>query len=888
MIVPGPTPAAWHSLPPADVAALLDTDLADGLTQAEAARRLETIGPNRLPPTPRRTALRMFLDQFSNLLVAILLAAAILAGIVGDLVDAAAIVAIVFVNAAVGYLQERRTADALAALRRITTPIAHVRRNGTTALIPAAELVPGDVVVLEAGDPIPSDLRLWRASGLRAIEATLTGESEPVDKDPDADVPRSAPLADRITMTYMGTTVAAGFGEGIVVGTGPTSELGRIAHLVEMAQEPETPLQTRLRVLGRRLVLAAMLVVTFVFLLGMLRSVPFFEMILTSLSLAVAAVPEGLPAVVTIALALGVQRLARKKSLIRKLAAVETLGCTTVICADKTGTLTLGHMSVRAIDTLQERLDITEDARPPAATHSTIWAAVACSTARLSERNGQAVLAGDPTEAALLAIALRAGITPREVEAREPAVSTVPFDARRKRVSFVRRTSAGLRAYVKGAPESVLPLCTSVQTDAGPRPLGLTERGRIDSMTDHLTRKGLRVLAVASREMTPEERPEEDLTFLGLVGMHDPPRPEAKAAVEACRRAGIRPIMITGDNARTALAIAGTLGIAQREDEVITGSDLEILDDAALAERVESISVYARVSPEHKLRIVRAWKARGAVVAMTGDGVNDAPALKGADIGIAMGGAGTEVAKDAAAMIITDDNFATIVTAVEEGRAIFENIRKALLYLLSGNTAEILVMAVAVFLGWPLPLLAIQILWINLVTDSFPALALVTDPTDGDLLRRPPRRPEAEIADRAFLAWMISSAILSATVTLCAFFVGLHLRGSLHEARAYAFSTLVIEQVLRSFAFRSRTRALWEVGLFSNLRLMLVAVATIGFQLTIHHSDFLQQALKTSRLDASDIARVIVLAAIPVTLLEISKLLRRRVHRGARRETHLW
>ena len=866
---PSPTASAWHALPAAECAALLDADLAAGLAPAEAARRLARNGPNALPEPPRTSALRAFLGQFASILVALLGAAGLAMALMGEFTDAAAILAILVVNAVLGFVQERRASDALAALRRMTAPSARVRRGGATEVVPAAALVTGDVVVIEAGDRIPADVRLVRTNALRTVESTLTGESDAVEKEAANLAPAAAPVADRAGMAWTGTTAAAGDAEGLVVATGPDTEFGRIAALVQSSEEPDTPLELRLRSFGRVLTIACGAVVLLVFGLGLLRGIPAFDMLLTSVSLAVAAVPEGLTAVVTIALALGVSRMAKRNALVRRLPAVETLGCTTVICSDKTGTLTLGEMTLREVVSGGAAADDADVLR----------AGAACSTARLVEKEGRTVVAGDPTEGAILLAARKAGLTAEQIDAEEPAAFGIPFDAARRRMSVVRRRAGGLRSYVKGAPESVLPQCVEAMEGGRAVPLDDERRRAFDARNLEMAARGLRVLAVARSDFAQTRDPgaagEEGLTLLGLVGLHDPPRDAARAAVKACTDAGIRVVMITGDQPATALAIARDLGIATDASEVMAGADIERTTDEVLRGRVDSVAVYARASPEHKLRIVRAWQARGAVVAMTGDGVNDAPALKGADIGVAMGRTGTDVAKDASAMVITDDDFASIVAAVEEGRRIFENIRKTLLFLLSGNIAELLVMTVAVAAGWPLPLVPIQLLWINLVTDGLPALALASDPADPDVLRRPPRPPGSEIADRGFLSQMGVAAVLSASVTLAGFLYGLNVEGSLERARTYAFSILVMEEVLRSFAMRSPTRTLWEVGALSNVRLAAVVAATVALQLWSHHSGALESFLKTGELTFTESAMTLALAAVPVTLLELAKIVRR-------------
>ncbi len=874
-----------HATGAAEVARALGTDAARGLEPAEAARRLAIEGPNRLPERPARTRLAILLDQFRNVLVALLAAAAGLALALGETGDAAAIAAILLLNAVVGYVQEARAADALASLRRMVAPRARVRRGGTEQAVPAEGLVRGDLVVLEAGDRVPADVRLLSASRLGTVEAALTGESEPVRKDPGAVVPERAPIGDRAGMAWLGTTVSAGTGEGVVVATGSRTEFGRIADLVRSEPEAETPLQARLRVFGRRLVAGCGAVVALVFALGLLRGVAPIEMLLASVSLAVAAVPEGLPAIVTVALALGVGRMARRGALVRRLASVETLGATTVIASDKTGTLTLGRMELHAVALPDAEVAVSGGdgearrfraggrdlaPRPGEPLHAILRASVACSTARIVERDGRSEVAGDPTEGALLVAARAAGVEAGAIEREEPALEWRPFDPGRKRASVLRRGAGGPRAYAKGAPEAILPLCGLAPGEAE----GWAARA------DGLGRRALRVLAVASREGPGD--PERDLRLLGLVGLMDPPRPGAREAVASCREAGVRTVMVTGDHPRTALAIAREIGIVGEEAAVLPGPDLDALSDEALREESGRISVYARVSPEGKLRLVRALRARGESVAVTGDGVNDAPALRAADIGVAMGLSGTDVAKDAAALVLTDDEFSTIVAAVREGRTIFDNIRKTLLYLIAGNVAEIAVMAGAVLLGWPVPLLPIQLLWINLVTDGLPALALVTDPPDPDALRRPPRRPGTPIADRAFLGWTLLAAALAAACSLGAFAFGLHVRGSLEEARTLAFSTLVFEEVIRALVFRSDTKTFPEVGALSNLRLLAVVAATVTIQVASHHAAPLQAFLRTGPLGWGDCAASLALAAVPATVLESSKLVRRALARRGR------
>ncbi len=874
-----PVEEAWHARSREETARRLSSDLVRGLSRAEAARRLERTGPNALPEPRPLPSWRRLLDQFKSVLVLALLVGAAISIALSEVADAVAILAILLVNAVLSFLQERRAAGALAALRAMTSPTARVVRDGETSIVPAADLVPGDRVALEAGDRVPADLRLVSTSALATVEAALTGESEPTPKDAASVAPEAQALAERSGMAWQGTTVAAGEGAGLVVATGAATALGRIAALVTETPEEKTPLERRLAVIGRWLVLAAGAVVALVFVLGVLRGIPATDMLLAAIGLAVAAVPEGLPAVVTIALALGVARMARKRAVVRRLPAVETLGSTSVICVDKTGTLTLGSMAVTDVET-------ADGAREEAAAE-VLAAAVAASTARFVAKEGKEEAAGDPTEVALLLAARARGVEAAAIDEEEPVLSTAPFDADRKRLSIVRRLPEGDRSYVKGALEAVLPRCDAAASLGGSRhgerPLTAADREAILARNAALADLGRRVLAVARRDAPRgafrgaggEEDPEGSLSFVGLVAMRDPPRPAARDAVASCRRAGIRAVMITGDQKRTALAVARDLGVETEEAEVLTGPEVEALDDDALAARVEGVSVYARASPAHKRRIVRAWQARGHVVAMTGDGVNDAPALAAADIGVAMGRTGTDVAKDAAAMVVLDDDFATIVSAVEEGRAIFENVRKCLLYLLSGNAAEILVVAVAVVLGWPLPLLPIHLLWINLVTDGLPALALATDPADPDLLARPPRRAREGFVDRAFAEHLVVKSLLASACTIAAFLYGLRVQGSLETARTYAFGALVFEEILHSFVVRSRDRLVWEIRPWSNARLFLVALATIGLQVASQHAPPLGGFLKSEGIGWAETAALLALAAVPATVLELRKVLGR-------------
>jgi Ca2+-transporting ATPase len=671
------------------------------------------------------------------------------------------------------------------------------------------------------------------------------------------------------------------------------TEVGHIATLLDTASSGATPLQRRLDQVGRHLLWACLGIVAAVFALGLFRGLPPFALFLSAVSLAVAAIPEGLPAVVTIALALGVQRMVRRHALVRRLPAVETLGCAQVICSDKTGTLTVGTMTARQVVTSASIFAVSgegnatagtfcaDGARDSAAAEALLddllRAAVACNDAELRVQDNRTTAVGDPTEVALLVVAAKHGITRDCLETEMPRLGLLPFDSDRKRMTIMRQRAGQAWAFVKGAPEVILERCTAIRTATGVHVLTESDRGRMLQTSARMAHEALRVLALAERpldEPASAAEVEQDLIFLGLIGLQDPPRPEAFDAVQRCQRAGIRTVMITGDHPDTARAIARELGILQPGDAVMVGQELERMDDQALAQRISSITVYARVTAEHKLRIVRAWKARGAVVAMTGDGVNDAPALKEASIGVAMGLTGTEVTKEAAAIIITDDNFASIVAAVEEGRGIYDNIAKTLAYLLGGNAGELAVMFIAALVGWPLPLLPIQLLWINLVTDGLPALALATDPIDPDALTRPPRRPEAHLIDWHFVKRIALIGCLTAGVTLSAFAYEWYIDYNLAQARDAAFSTLVIAELLRAFGARSDTRTVWQMGLASNMQLFVIAMASFSLQLVIHHLPALQTLFGTTPISLGQCMGWIGLGSIPLIVLELRKVLR--------------
>jgi Ca2+-transporting ATPase len=886
---------AWHARSTEDVLTAVVSNATAGLDADEARRRLTTNGPNALRTGRKVSALDILVGQFRSVVVWVLIGAACVAIVVGEPIDATAILAIVVANALIGFLQEYRAERAVAALARLTTPQARVVRGGHPVVVPAAEVVRGDVLLLEGGDLVAADARLLETTALRTIEAVLTGESEAVDKDAGL-CAADTPIAERRNTVFLGTSVVSGAGRAVVVATGMATEFGHIATLLETATPGDTPLEQKLDQLGRRLLAACLAIVALVFGLGLLRGVPPLELFMSAVSLAVAAIPEGLPAVVTVALALGVQRMAQRAALVRRLPSVETLGCAEVVCTDKTGTLTVGEMTVRRLVTGTDVFQVTGEGYAPegavfadaqatpsadAVVSDLLRAAVACNDAELGQRDGRPAIVGDPTEGALLVAAAKVGITREALEREMPRLGEIPFDANRKRMTVIRRRDGRPWAFVKGAPEVILERCTSIRTPRGAEVLADSVRARMVEASALLAGDALRVLALAERPLDTLPRDgdaEQQLMFLGLAGMQDPPRPEAREAVARCRRAGIRTVMITGDHPDTARAVARELGILGTGDQVLAGRELESMRDEELNGRVRQVSVYARVTAEHKLRIVRAWKANGAVVAMTGDGVNDAPALREASIGIAMGIAGTDVTKEAADLVITDDNFASIVAAVEEGRGIYDNILKTAGYLLAGNAGELAVMLLAGLVGWPLPLLPIQLLWINLVTDGLPALALATDPIDPGVLDRPPRRMDAAVLDRRVLGRIAFAGWMSAAVTLVAFGVELA-RGTLADARNAAFTVLVFEELFRSLSARSDTKIVWEVGLLSNSRLLAVVAGTFGLQLLIHHVRPLAAVFGSGPVALDRYLVWVGLALVPVTMLELTKLACRRADR---------
>ena len=902
----------WHSLTAEQVAADMRIDPKKGLTSDDVLRRRAQSGTNALTEAEGVPIWRKLVGQFANLVIWILIVAAVIAGIMGEWFDSVAILAIVILNGVIGFFQEERAERALASLERLSLPNARVLRNGSIHLIPASHLVPGDCIQLEAGDNVPADARLLTAFNLHVQEAALTGESLPVAKNASCVLGENTPLGDRRNMAYMGTVTAAGKVTAIVVATGMNTELGRIAGFLNREEREPTPLQRRLTELGKVLIGICLSIVFCIFLLQMMRGGSFLETLLVSLSLAVAAVPEGLPAVVTMTLALGLQRMVRRNALVRKLPSVETLGSVTVICSDKTGTLTRNEMTVREVVTASGCFGISgagytpkgdfyrlnpRDAvgQTPHADEKNeirvqddseltqlLTTAAQCNNATLSPRGETSEwhVIGDPTEGALLVAAMKAGIDVQSED--QKTLFEIPFDSERKMMSIVVERSDGTTMmHSKGAPEVILSRCVRERRGTAEIPLSDPRRHEIMAANSDLASQAMRVLALAYRSESGSElrnSEERDLVFIGLVGMIDPPRDEVREAVEKCLIAGIRPIMITGDHPETAVAIARELRIANADSRVVSGQELNAMTDDQLAESAAAVSVYARVSAEHKLRVVKALKSRGHVVAMTGDGVNDAPAVKAADIGIAMGLSGTDVTREASDMILMDDNFASIINAVEEGRSIFDNIQKFVHFLLACNTSEVLMMFFAALLDWPVPLIAIQILWINLVTDGLPALALGMEPPERDIMSRPPRASNESVLTRRRGLLIVYHGLLITAVTLLGFWsVYQGDADQIGRARTIAFAVSAFSQLFFAMGCRSQRFTMPELGLFSNAWLFAAIAASSMLQMCIMMFPPTQRVFGISGHLTWEWVLIFALSLIPVTVVEVVKLFKAKV-----------
>ena len=936
---------AWHSLTIEEIFRQFSTPVESGLDAAEATRRLQIYGPNQLDEAPRPTFLRLLGEQFENFLVILLMVAAGISALLGEWVDSAVIMAIVVMNATLGVIQNRRAEESLAALKKLAAPEAQVMRNGSRRTIPARELTPGDIVFIEAGNYIPADLRLMEAVNLRVEEATLTGESVPVQKDAAIRLEANASLGDRKNTAYMGTLVSSGRGSGLVVGTGMHTQIGRIAEILQHMERESTPLQKRLDQLGKILGWAALVVCALVFAVGWLRGNEPLGMFMLAVGLAIAAVPEGLPAVVTISLALGMHEMIKRHALIRRLSSVETLGSTTTICSDKTGTLTQNKMTVTRLWADDRFLTVTGDGntlngdflvggRPVdlvnyQAILTTLWIGALNNDAHMEisdegesdERTYR--LVGDPTEGALLVSAAKAGALPHPLHHAYPRINEIPFDSRRKNMVTVHDIHAprpedispfdkekqygGHVIAVKGAPDLVLNLCThSQRLDDTAAPLDKVRRQSILAANDAMTRDALRVLGLAYRvvpeppDMNDIAGIEKDLIFVGLVGMMDPARPEVIPALALAAQAGIRTVMITGDYPNTAQAIAEAIGLLQPGHQVLTGKDLDSMTDELLQKEIMRTDVFARVSPENKLRIVKALKANDEIVAMTGDGVNDAPSIKAADIGVAMGITGTDVAKENADMVLTDDNYASIVSAVEQGRIIYDNIRKFVFFLLSSNVAEIMTIFLAMLAGLPTPLTVIQLLWLNLLTDGAPALALAMEKGDPDIMRRRPRPPKEPIINNHMRLGIFIQTITQTAATVTAFAVGLlwHLRNGdmlpaganplvfllkynwrgvdVQSAETMAFITLSLCELFRAYTVRSERMSIFRLGVFSNRYMQYAVGLSMALLLLVVSVPFLQPVFNTHFPNPSEWGVVIGLALIPAVSEEFTKIFLRR------------
>ncbi|MDR0413569.1 MAG: calcium-translocating P-type ATPase, PMCA-type [Dysgonamonadaceae bacterium] len=865
------------------------TSLSQGLTKKEAGLRLEKFGYNEFQKKKKKSLLAGFLAQFKNFMIFILIIAALISGITGYMqgegfTDAIIILIIVIVNAVIGVLQENKAEKSLEALEKMAAPQCKVIRDGKVQVIESKELVPGDLVVLDTGDSVPADLRLTEAVNLKIQEAALTGESVPAEKSAPAISKKDIPLGDRVNMGFSSTNVAYGRGKGIVVETGMRTEVGKIAAMIQATPEQQTPLQQRLDKLGKHLGIGALIICALIFSVGVWHGNSLQDMFMIAVSLAAAAIPEGLPAVSTIVLAVGVQRLAKRNAIVRTLPSVETLGSTNVICSDKTGTLTQNKMTVVKLYT-DDR--ITEVGKTPATgslsatQEQLIRVAVFANDAKLSEENGRYTTTGDPTETALIDWGLLFGFDKNKLEAEHPRVAEIPFDSERKRMTTVHRLDpASYAVYTKGGLDELLDCCTQIQEEGKILPLTEAHKKTIRETNARLAENALRVLAMGYKKIAilPSEiepgTVENDLVFAGMTGMIDPPRPEVKPAVHKCRQAGIKPVMITGDHLITATAIARQLDILRAHELAMTGSDVEKMTDAELNGKVHQIAVYARVSPEHKVRIVKAFQACGDVVSMTGDGVNDAPALKLADIGAAMGIVGTDVSKEAADIVLTDDNFSTIVSAVEEGRRIYDNILKAIEFLLSCNVGEIIVLFVAVLANWVTPLLPIHILWINLVTDSLPALALSVDPAGKGIMNRKPVDSKKSILNKKFASLVVLQGVMIGALSLAAFRIGLHTTPPAEDAtevaRAMCFAVLAFAQLIHVFNVRSHSQSSFRH--FGSNKFLLGAIAvSAGLMFMVLEIPCLHDLFHISRLTDAQWIWTFVLAVAPLPIVETVK-----------------
>jgi Ca2+-transporting ATPase len=913
----------WHTLEIKEVLSSLGSDLR-GLTQQEAKTRLEKYGPNELMENEKISPLKIFLDQFKNFLIIILLAATIVSAFIGEWLDAIVIFAIVIACAILGLYQEFKAEKAVEALKKIAALTARVIRRGEEVEIPARDIVPGDIVVLRTGDKVPADCRLIEEMNLKVDEAPLTGESKPVKKSILPLEKDDVAVADRKNMLYTATVVTYGHGKGAVTSTGMNSEFGKIATMIQEVEEEETPLKKRLDVIGKWLGIFSLIICAVAGTIGIIKGHGVIEMFIWGVSLAVAAVPEALPAVVTGALSIGVSKMAKKNAIVRKLPAVETLGCTTVICSDKTGTLTKNEMTVRRIYTNDKMFDVTgvgfqpegeylidgNQVNPKEDPNLTLLLKIStlCNDVYLHQTNTRWSIIGDPTEGALLVSAIKAGIKVEALKKEMPRIGEVPFESERKRMSTIHSINGIKVAYIKGAPEIILDLSTHLLKNGKIVLLTEEERGNILKVNEQMASNALRILGFAYRHLPEDlsgyssETVEKELVFVGLQGMIDPPRDEVIEAMRHCKEAGIKAVMITGDHKLTAIAVAKELGQLPEEGDqtrVLTGIELDRMNAQQLEDVIEEVVVYARVSPEHKLRIVDAFKKKGEVVAMTGDGINDAPALKRADIGVSMGITGTDVTKEASAMVLADDNFASIVAAVEEGRAIYDNIKKYLVYLISCNIAEILILGGSFFIGLPLPLVAIQILWVNLTTDGLPALALGVDPPDPDIMRRPPRDPQESVFSRRIIALMTVMALNITFVIVPLFFWYLKSggyyeqgvseamkEGILLKGQTIVLAMMVLFELINAYNNRSDQHSLFKVGFLKNKWLNWSVLSSVVLAVIVIQVPALDQVFHTSYLNMKDWVIVIIATLTIFPVVEITKWILNRMDKAALMTRH--
>ena len=888
------TPSSPHAFSAALIAELLDVDVETGLSSRDVADRRRRYGANLLPGPPRRSLAKALFPQVANFLILLLVMAAAIAVAVDELVQAGTILAIVILTVVLGFFEDWRAERAISTLQKMAAPEARATRDGEVVAVPSGDLVPGDIVLLDAGSAIPADLRLVETHMLRVNEASLTGESLTVEKDAELVLPEATELADRSNCAFAGTAVTYGRGSGLVVAIGQETQIGRIAELTGEAREMATPLQRDMASLSHALGAGALFVAVMVFIAGVLHGLDTKEVALAAISLAVAAVPEGLPAVVVICLALGMQRMAKRNVLIRRLTAVETLGAATVIATDKTGTLTRGEMTVTSVylGPGEEPIMVGgtgyaphgefrrggESIDPLRLEHLALLltAAALCNDAKVEQDGSEWRVVGDTTEGGLAILARKAGLSREQLETEQPRIDEVPFSSERTRMTTLHQGGERVVGYSKGAPETIVESCAWRRRGQAVVPLSSTDASAILDAAHGMADSALRVIALAYRTVQSEttaERIETEMVFLGVAGIQDPPREEAPVAIQACRDAGIRPLMVTGDHAATALAIARQLRLTVDDSPVVTGPQIDAMSEVQLRDAVQKTTIFARTTADQKLRIVRALEANGEVVAVTGDGVNDAPALHRADIGVAMGRTGTDVAREAADMVVTDDNFASLVAAVAEGRRVFDNIRNFVVYLVGGNVGEILVLIVGISVGFPLPLLATQILFVNLVTDGPPALALAVEPADPESAKVPPRRRDEPLLSPRRWATVILRGLLIAAVVLCAFAVSYELLNRDEEsARGVAFATLVVVQVLMAFTCRSLYLPAWKLAPFGNPQLIAGVAFSLAALLLVLALPPLQDAFDTHGLEADEWAMVLGFSAVPLVLIEAMKL----------------